>query len=155
MPEFHISPVLIWFLVGIACYGIELALPGFILFFFGMGAWCTALALAVFDLSLAGQLVVFILASIVSLIALRSYLKNVFLGESKTQADSATLDPSPSIGTVIEDIVPPAEGKVKYAGSFWRASADEVIPAGTTVEIVDQQDLLIKVCSVQNGQSDQ
>ena len=37
-------PVLFWFLFGIFCLVLELVMPGFFIFFFGLGAWCAALA---------------------------------------------------------------------------------------------------------------
>ncbi|MBM9513045.1 NfeD family protein [Desulfogranum marinum] len=148
MIDLPISPVLVWFLIGIAFYGIELALPGFVVFFFGIGAWCTALCVYIFDVSLATQLVLFLTTSVLSLLVLRSYLQNVFLGGAKEEEDSLNLNSAPSNGTVTEEIIPPAEGKVKYAGSFWRASAEEYIAVGTVVRIVEQHDLLVKVCPI-------
>ncbi|WP_028585888.1 NfeD family protein [Desulfogranum mediterraneum] len=145
MIDLPFSPILAWFILGILFYLLELALPAFVVFFFGIGAWCTALALALFELSLSAQLSCFLLASLVALFSLRSSLRTVFMGRSKEESDSVTLDPAPATGTVTEAIRPPAEGKIKYAGSFWRAAADEEISPGTTVEIVDQQDLLVRV----------
>lgn len=145
MIDLPISPVLAWFLIGIAFYGIELAVPGFVIFFFGIGAWCTALGVYLLDLGLTSQLIVFLAASLLSLAALRSYLRSVFLGEQKEETDSVALNPAPSTGTVIETIDPPAEGKIRYAGTFWTAAADERIEKGQVVEIVDQEDLLVNV----------
>jgi len=114
-----ISPVLAWFLVGIACYVVELVLPGFIIFFFGIGAWCVALVLAVADISLTVQLVIFLACSLVSLGLFRSWLRSVFLGGAREEDDSVNVDPASATGVVTEAIVPPAEGQVKYGGSFW------------------------------------
>lgn len=145
MPELPISPVLAWFLVGVVFFTIEFALPGFIIFFFGIGAWCAAMAVYLIDLSLSAQLMVFLVASILSLLALRSYLNGIFRGKVSIDHDSVNVSPATATGVVIEDILPPAEGKVKYGGSFWRASAEGSIKAGTVVTIVEQQDLLVKV----------
>ena len=145
MLDLSLSPVLIWFLLGLVFYGIELALPGFVIFFFGIGAWCAALAIYFFDLSLTGQLVVFLVCSLLFLGALRTWLKKVFYGDVKEETDSVVVDTVPSTATVTEAILPPAEGRVKYAGSFWRATADNEIASGTVVEIVEKQDLLVKV----------
>ncbi len=140
-----ISPVLAWFLVGIACYAIELALPGFIIFFFGVGAWCVALVLAVTDVSLTVQLVIFLVCSLATLALLRSWLRSVFLGGSLEEGDSVNVDPAPAAGVVTEAIVPPAAGRVKYGGSSWKAVADEAIPIDTVVVIVEKKDLTVKV----------
>lgn len=149
-----ISPVLAWFLVGIACYVIELALPGFIIFFFGIGAWCVALVLALTEVSLSGQLIIFLVCSLVTLGLLRSKLRTVFFGRALEQDDSVNVDPSPATGIITEAVVPPALGQVKYGGSFWQAAADEEITAGTVVEIVEKKDLIVKVRALQTGEEE-
>jgi membrane protein implicated in regulation of membrane protease activity len=139
------SPVLIWFICGIAFFVTELILPGFIVFFFGLGAWCTALVQYAYPLPLSGQLMVFLGASLVTLLLLRAWLRSVFLGSSRREEDSVTVEPDRGTGTIVEDIVPPASGRVKYGGTFWRAEADRPIASGTVVRIVAQKDLLVQV----------
>ncbi|MCI5144207.1 MAG: NfeD family protein [Candidatus Electrothrix sp. AR3] len=143
-----ISPVLIWFLLGITFLATELVNPGFILFFLGIGAWCTALILAVIDLSLTVQMIIFLVSSLVTLILLRKWLRSVFLGDSSTENDSVNVDSTPSTGVVTEAIIPPAYGRVQYGGSFWRAFADEPIAKDTVVQIVERKDLIIQVRSL-------
>ena len=140
-----ISPVLAWFLIGIACYVVELALPGFMIFFFGIGAWCVALVLAVTDVSFTAQLVIFLASSLITLILLRAWLRSVFLGGALEQDDSVNVDPAQTTGIVTDAIVPPAAGRVKYGGSFWRAVADEPIAEESVVVIVEKKDLTVKV----------
>ena len=48
-------------------------------------------------------------------------------------------------GVVSMTIAPPAEGRIKYSGTSWRASADEKIEEGEIVAIVRQKDLVIHV----------
>ena len=140
-----ISPVLVWFLVGIVFLALELLLPGLIVFFFGLGAWCVALMLALMPMSLAVQLLVFVVASLVLLVGLRSLLKKVFLGRSleKDAMDGGQL--LEGTGEVIDDILPPSLGKIKYSGSFWQASADQPLLKGTTVRILEKNNLTVKV----------
>ena len=140
-----VSPALAWFLVGIACYVTELVLPGFIIFFFGIGAWCVSLVLLMSDVSLSTQLLIFLVCSLVTLGLLRSWLRSVFLGGVTREEDSVTMDQVPATGIVMESILPPAEGLVKYGGSFWRAVADEEIVQDTVVSIEEKQDLIVKV----------
>ena len=147
-----ISPILAWFLAGIACYVVELALPGFIIFFFGIGAWCVALVLAVTEVSLSGQLIIFLVCSLVTLGLLRSRLRSVFFGGALKQDDSVNVDSAPASGTITEAVVPPALGQVKYGGSFWQAAADEKIDVGTVVDIVEKKDLIVKVQALQMGE---
>ena len=140
-----VSPVLAWFLLGILLFALELALPGMIVFFFGVGAWCAALAVFLLPMSLASQLLIFLVTSLVALVLLRATVKKVFLGRVlEVDAMERSIPPG-ATGEVIEDIVPPAAGKVKYGGSFWRATADRSIRAGTVVTIVEKNNLSIKV----------
>lgn len=140
-----LSPVLLWFLAGVFFFVMELLLPGLIVFFFGLGAWCAALVLYLLPMSLSSQLLVFLAASLIFLILLRSTLKKVFLGRTleKDAMDSSL--PLTGTGEVIEDILPPAAGKVKYGGSFWQASADQPLTKGTVVRILSKNNLIIKV----------
>lgn len=140
-----ISPPFAWFLVGVVFFAAELALPGFIIFFFGIGAWITALAVYFLTVSLTGQLIVFLVASLLSLLLLRKYLNAVFSGSREQEADSSGPAASGSSGVVTETIDPPAEGRIKYGGSFWRASSDEKITTGCVVEIVEQDGLVLRV----------
>ncbi|MCI5125899.1 MAG: NfeD family protein [Candidatus Electrothrix sp. AR5] len=140
-----VSPVLIWFLLGIAFFVTELILPSFILFFLGIGAWCTASVRAVSEVSLTVQMIIFIVCSLVTVLMLRSWLQSVFLGDSSEESDSVNVDTAPSTGIVIKAIIPPAHGSVKYGGSFWRAEADEHIAEDTVVQILERNDLIIQV----------
>ena len=145
MPLPHPSPVLVWFLAGIVFMALELALPGLIVLFFGVGSWCAALAVFLVPMSLANQLLIFLAASIVSLLLLRTTLKKVFLGRVLEVDAMESVIPPGATGLVIEDIVPPAAGKIKYAGSFWQATADQAIAEGAIVNIVEKDNLSIKV----------
>ena len=140
-----VSPVLAWFLLGILLFALELALPGMIVFFFGVGAWCAALAVFLLPMSLASQLLVFLITSLVALVLLRATVKKVFLGRVlEVDAMERSIPPG-ATGEVIEDIVPPAAGKIKYGGSFWRATADRPIRAGPGVTNVVKKNQSIKV----------
>ena len=150
-----VSPALAWFLVGIACYVIELVLPGFILFFFGIGAWCVSLVVLMTDVSLSTQLLVFLICSLVTLGLLRSWLRSVFLGGARSEDDSVTMDQVAATGIVMESILPPAEGLVRYGGSFWRAVADEKIVKNTVVSIEEKKDLIVKVRKLSAAEEEQ
>jgi membrane protein implicated in regulation of membrane protease activity len=140
-----VSPVLAWFLLGILLFALELALPGMIVFFFGVGAWCAALAVFLLPLSLAGQLLVFLVTSLVALVLLRATVKKVFLG-GKLEVDAMEQTiPAGATGEVIEDILPPAAGKIKYGGSFWQATAERPLVKGTVVRILEKSNLTVKV----------
>ncbi len=138
-------PVLIWFIFGVICFLLEMALPGFIVFFFGVGAWVTAVACWLKPFGLNGQLAIFLVGSLVSLFALRSLVKRTFLGSPSHGEESSSVAQPGETAEVVDSIVPPAEGKIRYSGSLWRATADEVISEGEVVTILSQDGLLMRV----------
>jgi membrane protein implicated in regulation of membrane protease activity len=139
------SPVLLWFLAGVVFFALELLLPGLIVFFFGLGAWCTALVLYLVPMTLASQLLVFLASSLLFLVLLRSFVKKIFLGRTLELDAMGEGVPIEGTGEVIEDILPPAVGKIKYGGSFWQARADQPLTRGTAVRILEKKNLTVKV----------
>jgi len=73
------SSELLWFVVGLVFMLAELALPGFVIIFFGIGAWVTAVcvALGIVD-SFNGQLAIFLISSILTLVLFRKQGKKFF-----------------------------------------------------------------------------
>ncbi len=138
-------PVLIWFILGVVCFLLEMALPGFIVFFFGVGAWCTAVACWLTPVGLNGQLVIFLVGSLLSLFALRGLLRRTFLGSSSHGEEMSGVAQHGETAEVAVAIVPPAEGKVRYSGTLWRATAEEEIPIGEVVTILSQDGLVMHV----------
>ncbi len=145
-----LKPELIWFLIGLALLLAEFALPGLIVFFFGIGAWVVAIICLFVDISLNTQLVIFIVSSIVLLLALRRWLKGIFIGHVKTKQD-LTEDMAEFIGekaVVKKAIRPNVAGKVEFHGTDWTAEASEEIAEGATVEIIGKDNLTLKVKSL-------
>jgi membrane protein implicated in regulation of membrane protease activity len=147
------KPELIWFLIGLALLIIEFIIPGLIIGFFGVGAWIVAIV-CLFSAYVAGsintQLIIFIIASVLSLLLLRKWLKGMFIGHTKSKQD-LTEDLNEFIGehaVVKEKITPKAGGKVELHGTNWVAEADEEITAGTVVEIIAKDNLTLKVKAV-------
>jgi inner membrane protein len=139
-------PVLVWFVLGVVCFLLEMALPGFIIFFFGIGAFVTAIAVwLVNPLGINSQLLLFLVASVGSLFALRGVVKRTFIGGTSQDEEVDRLVQPGETAEVLVDIKPPAEGKILYSGTQWRASADQPIEAGELVSIVSQDGLLMHV----------
>jgi len=143
-----VSPEIIWTIAGVLLLFAEFLLPGLVVAFFGGGALITALTTWLgLSPGLQGQLVVFLLASLLLLILLRRTLKQVFLG--KTQPDGELRDFNLEKGklvTVVREIRPGEPGgKVRYQGTLWDAMASEAIPAGGTARIVGQENLTLEV----------
>ena len=127
----------------------ELALPGFVIIFFGIGAWVTALCiwLGVAD-PFNTQLVIFLASSVLSLALFRKKGKDYFQGRvSGKVADVSQLDDvKGEHAIVVEDIVPAAlAGKVEFHGTNWNATAEAEVKRGTPVEILERKDLTLRV----------
>lgn len=139
-------PVLLWFVLGIVFFLLEMALPGFVIFFFGIGAWVTALAAWLYSsFGLNGQLALFLGSSLVSLFSLRGMIRRKYFGDTSQDEEADQLVRPGDTAEVIAAIIPPAEGKILYSGSSWRACADTEIAEGEKVTIVHQDGLLMHV----------
>ena len=143
---------LYWFLLGLALMLSELALPGFVIIFFGIGAWIAALCIW---LGVANafntQLVIFLASSVLSLVLFRNQGKKYFRGKiSGTMDDVSKLDDvKGERAVVVEDIIPKdLVGKVEFHGTNWNAVAENEIKKGTPVEIVERSDLTLRVKSL-------
>ena len=142
-----LSPELIWFLIGIVLLVMEFMLPGLIIAFFGLGACVVAVICMFLDISLNAQLIIFIIASVLSLVCLRRWLKGIFIGHTKSKQDM-TEDLKEFVGervVVKKKITPPMAGKVELHGTDWQAEADEEIAEGSIVEITGKDNLTLKV----------
>ncbi len=147
MKEFILNPVLIWFVVGLIMFLIELAGPGLFVVFFGVGAWIIAIICYFVDISINAQLFSFIVISVLSLVLFRNMLKSLIEGHTrnKQNLESDLDDYVGSKGVVKEEIDASKGGKIELNGTQWDAEADEVIAVGETVEIIEKDNLTFKV----------
>jgi inner membrane protein len=144
MQEFFTPPV-IWFLIGLVLLLLELAIPGLIVIFFGVGAWFTALCLKFFHIGINVQLFIFLTSSILSLVILRKYLKNKFFRENMSAINdlddefigkTATTETALKTGTV---------GKIIFKGTTWNAISDSDIEVGKQVKITGKESITLHV----------
>ena len=142
-----LKPEVVWFLVGLVLLILEFAMPGLIIFFFGVGACVVAVVCLVTDIGVNAQLLIFIGASVLSLLLLRKWLKGVFLGHTASKQDlKENLEEYVGQRAVVkEKIVPKVGGKVEFHGTNWEARADEEIAEGTAVEIIGKDNITFKV----------
>lgn len=144
----NIPAELLWFVFGFALLMAELAIPAFIVVFFGIGAWLTSLTtLLGFTQGTASQLIVFVAVSLVTLVLFRKKAKGLGRGHVSVKSHEAHGTDSfiGSSATVTEDIEPNVRGKVELFGTSWQATANTVIKKGTVVEIITRENLTLKV----------
>ena len=137
----------LWIYAGCALMLLELIVPGFVLCFFGLSA-ATVGALRFFFgelLTPTGQLAAFSVCSILYIVLLRHWLKKTFTGEmgvTKTDFDHESVG---RCGKVTEAIRPPLSGRILLGDAEWTAIADASIDAGSSVKVISQNNLTMKV----------
>jgi membrane protein implicated in regulation of membrane protease activity len=138
---------LMWFLIGIIIMILEFIVPGFVIVFFGIGAWLVALLSLFIDMPLSIQIVLFIVSSILSLVFLRTKFSSFFQVKksTKTNFDDEMDNVVGERVKVIQTIIPPERGKVEFHGTIWNAESEQEIFVGETVEILQKKNLVLIV----------
>jgi membrane protein implicated in regulation of membrane protease activity len=129
-------PWLVWFLAGIAIMLAELAVPGFVIIFFGLGCWGAAIVAVFAPGAYSAQVTVFLIVSVASLMTLRKVAMRVFVGRSEG-AETEDLGNVP-VGakiTLDQDLEAGQTGRVRFRGTMWDAVSEDRIPAGSEAEI--------------------
>ncbi len=151
---FFFNPIFIWAFIGLLFIGLEFAIPGVVIFFFGAGALITSLLTAIIPglkSSVAFQILIWLGASGLSLAFLRKYLSKVFRGKMLINDGS---DPSGKTAEVIERITPDRPGRVHFQGTTWAASSyTETIEQGEKATVLKQDGLTLIVSKslMENG----
>ena len=134
------SIYLIWFLIGAGFLIAEFVIPTFILFFFALGSFVVSFVTAATDLSVNSQVILFATSSVVSLLLLRNYLKNIFKGNQSLGQDNYFEDSSEDVAFVTKTIDLNSFGEIKYKGTFYRAQSKNKIKEGETVKVLGKGD---------------
>jgi len=145
-----INPSLVWFSIGFVLILMEFGLPSIVALFFGIGAWTVAILCLFFDLPLDIQFIVFITVSIITLIFLRKHFKKLYQG-SMDKSKFGPDELEEFIGhkaQVVKEITPDLQGKVEFNGTQWKAESDEEIKVSAIVEIIEKNNLTLKVKSL-------
>lgn len=135
----------IWLYVGAFLMLAELASPGFVIFFFGLGAATVAGAKWLIPgLSLSWQLALFSILSIFYLVVLRKWVKNVFMGDT-AETQKIASEYVGRVGKVVEAIRPEVPGRIMLGDAEWSASSAVAIAPGDTVKVVAQDNVTLVV----------
>ena len=138
-------PELVWFLLGLVLFLLELVIPGFFIFFFGLGAWVTALICLIGEPSTDLQIIIFAVVSVLSLVALRKMIQKKFFYHDENLSDKVEDEFTGKDATAIEDFSSENTGKVEFKGTSWKAESSTQIKAGQTVIIKSKEDFKLKV----------
>jgi membrane protein implicated in regulation of membrane protease activity len=141
----EISPIIIWFIVGLVLILMEFVIPGLVIVFFGFGAWVTAIFVAIFpNMEFWVEMMIFTVFSVVTLVLLRRSLKKRFFSDQEG-AENEGVDDYIGKTAVVEVAIKDGAGKVDFRGATWAAFADEDIPKGTKVTIIGKDSIKLKV----------
>lgn len=131
-----------WILLGLVLVGAEMFIPGFVIFFFGMGAVLTGLAAAILPFiksSAAAQGILWIAATAFFMGFFRKKFAGIFKGTILNRQIESHVGKS---AEVIEPITPDTPGRVRYQGTSWSAmSYTEKFDKGDEVDIVEEKGL--------------
>ena len=129
----------VWAVVGVLFVLSEFVVPGFVVFFFGVGGLLNALLVALVP-GLSGripvQLLIWAASSGLALAFLRRFFSRAF-GGTLLDSDSRFVGET---AEVAETITPEAPGRVRFEGTTWTAvSYDETIEPGEKVSVIEKQ----------------
>lgn len=137
----NIETYLIWFLIGLGFLLLEMTMPSFVIFFFGIGALTVSIITGFISNSLSfnTQIIIFITSSIFYLLILRNSLKNIFFGSQTSgyDKDNDNQNDQQKYATVSKEIKPGEFGEIKFKGSYYKAQSDANIKENENVEVID------------------
>jgi len=139
-----------WAVAGIALILAELAVPAFVLVWFGLGALAVALVAAIADVGFTAQLFVWLLVSVVLVFL---WFKVFKPGQHKTRIGTADANVVGEVGLLTHDVAPFQKGEVRFqkpilGAESWECIADEAIKAGERVKVVTVEGSFLKVGKV-------
>jgi membrane protein implicated in regulation of membrane protease activity len=147
MLDYIISkPELLWFAIGLVLLLMELVIPGFFIFFFGLGAWVTALVCLIGEPSTNLQIIIFAITSVISLIGLRRIIQKKFFYSKGKESEDVEDEFTGKEALAVSDFGDEINGKVEFKGTTWTAESKSEIKAGQRVIIIEKDSfkLLVK-----------
>ena len=120
-----------WFLLGFVLTALEIFIPGFVIFWFGIAGVITGVV-AIFLHNDMVELAIFAVLSGVMVIMSQKIARR-WTRHTPNRIGSERM--SGAHGIVTTRIVPPQMGMVKVLGEFWRAEAQTVVEAGSPVHV--------------------
>ncbi|RZL18755.1 MAG: NfeD family protein [Pedobacter sp.] len=144
-----INSKFVWVCIGFILFALEFAVPGFILFFFGIGAWVVAIICFVTDISVNTQIIIFIASSLITVLLFRNWLRQK-LGNSGVNSKQLEDEYIGKVAKAETSIGPGNSGKVEFRGTSWDANSDDMILAGENVIITETQSIKLIVKSIKS-----
>lgn len=138
-------PELFWFLLGLGLFLLELVIPGFFIFFFGLGAWVTALVCLIGEPSINLQIIIFAIISVLSLIGLRKIIQRKFFYSKGDKSGEVEDEFTGKEALAVLDFGGQQTGKVEFKGTMWKAESTSEIKSGQRVMILQKDNFKLIV----------
>jgi membrane protein implicated in regulation of membrane protease activity len=138
-------PELFWFILGLVFFLAELIIPGFFIFFFGLGAWMAAVACLIWDPGINLQILIFLIVSILSLIGLRKILRKKLFFEKEDHSMAIEDEFTGREGIATDNFGKGKKGRVEFKGTSWTAESEHEIQAGQTIVILSKENVKLIV----------
>jgi inner membrane protein len=138
-------PELFWFFIGLLLLLAELVIPGFFIFFFGVGAWVTALVCLIAEPSTNLQIIIFGITSVLSLVALRRIIQKKLFYHDDRESANVEDEFTGKEGTAVVDFGAGTIGKVAFKGTTWMAESKSEIKEGQRIVITSKENMKLIV----------
>jgi len=138
-------PEIFWFVLGLLFLLAELVIPGFFIFFFGLGAWVTALVCLIWDPGINLQIIIFAITSVLTLIGLRRIIQKKFFYSKERKSEEVEDEFTGKEAVATVDFSTDKKGKVEFTGTTWKAESDSEIKRGQTVIIINKENFKLIV----------
>lgn len=139
------KPELFWFFLGLVLFLLELVLPGFFIFFFGLGAWVTALVCLVGEPATNVQIIIFAIISVLALVALRKSIQKKFFSNNDNQSEKIEDEFTGNEALALTDFGADKDGLVEFKGTRWKSESDSLIKEGQRVIILRKENFKLFV----------
>lgn len=146
--EDFLKPEVIWCLIALSFVFAEFFIPGLVIVFFAVGAFCAAVAQWYYgDLGINVQLIIFLVTSVFSLVILRRAVSGIFSGHKQGEADPMrNIDSFVGDEAVAVEAFNPGErGKIEFHGTTWSAVSKVPVEKGQILSITGQENLVLYV----------
>lgn len=136
-----------WAVGGIALIIAELAVPSFVLIWFGLGALVVAVAVGLTAIGMTAQLALWL---VVSVAMVAGWFKVFKPNMHKTRVGMADANVLGEIGMLVRDVAPFEKGEVRFqkpilGADVWECIADEVIKSGERVRVIAVEGSFLKI----------
>ena len=134
------NPSLFWALFGLILIASEMLIPGFTIFFFGLGALLNAFLVHFLAGTGAGlQALLWLVSSLTLFVLMRTRFQKIFRGTLILRNNNAEQNAGRE-AVVIEEISPEKPGRIRFQGTSWEAlSYDQTIGTGERALILRQE----------------